>query len=86
MSQHLDQHLDDTARRIELPILFFFGAGKLGEKILIDAAEDILGAVLLITKADVADEINKLAEALLIKARMGIILGENPLEGGVVSL
>ena len=44
--EHFDQHADDATGRIELAALLAFGTGELGEEVFVDAAQDVLGAVL----------------------------------------
>ncbi len=44
--EHLDQDPDDAAGRVELAALLALGTGELREEILVDAAQDVLGAVL----------------------------------------
>ena len=77
---------DDAAGRVELAALLAFGAGELGEEVLVDPAEDVLGAVLLVAEADVADQVDQLAEALLVERGSGVVLGQHALERGVVAL
>jgi len=84
--EHLEQELDHAARGVELAALLALGAGELGEEVLVDAAEHVLGAGLFVTDPDVAEEVNELAEALLVECGAGIVLGEHALEGGVVAL
>ena len=55
--QHLDQHTDHAAGRVELAALLALGAGELGEEIWIDAAQDVLGAIRFVTQTDVADQV-----------------------------
>ena len=43
--EHLDQQPDDADGGVELAAVLAFGAGELGEEILVDAAEQVLGAV-----------------------------------------
>ena len=69
--EHLDQHADDAAGRVELAALLALGAGELGEEIFVDAAQDVLGAVLLAAQADGADQVDQFAEALLVERRAG---------------
>ena len=85
-SQHFDQNTDHAAGRIELAALLSLGAGELREEIFIDAAEDVLGAVFLVTQADITDQINELAEPLLVEARVGVVLGKHAFERGVIAL
>ena len=77
--EHLDQQPDDAAGRVELAALLAFGAGELREEVLVDAAQDVLGAVLLVAQADVADQVDELAEALLVQPRAGVILRQRRL-------
>jgi len=65
-------------RSVELPALLALGAGELRQEVFIHAAQGVLGAVLGGTEADVADEIDKLAEALLVETRPGVVLGSTP--------
>ena len=48
--EHLDQHADDAAGRVELAALLALGAGELAEEVLVDAAEDVLGAARLVAQ------------------------------------
>ena len=73
--QHLDQELDNTARGVELATLLALSTGKLGQEILVDATEHVLGAGGLIAHLDVADQIDELAEPLLVQRRAGVVLG-----------
>ena len=84
--EHLDQELDDAARRVELAALLAFGARELREEILVDAAEHVLGAACLVADLDIADEVNQLAEPLLVERWAGIVLGQHTLERRVVAL
>ena len=42
----LDQHSDHAARRVELPAVLSLGIGELREEVFVDAAQDVLRAVL----------------------------------------
>ena len=84
--EHLDQHAHDAPGRIELAALLALGAGELGEEVLVHAAENILGAVLLVPQADVSDHVDELAEPLLVEARVGVVFGQHAFEGRVVAL
>ena len=84
--QHLHQHVDDAARGVELAALLALGAGELGEEVFVDPAQDVLGAAGLVAQADVADQVDELAQALLVQARVGVVLGQHALEGRVVAL
>jgi hypothetical protein len=84
--QHLHQQRHDRARGIELAALLAFGTGKLGEEVLIHAAQDILGSIRLVAQADVAHQVDQLAESRLVEPRVGVILGQHPFERRVVPL
>ena len=84
--EHLDQQLDHAARRVELAALLALGAGELGEEVLVDAAEHVLGAALGVADLDVADEVDELAEPQLVERGAGVVLGQHAFEGGVVAL
>ena len=68
--EHLHQHAHDPRRRVELPALLALGAGELREEILVDAAQDVLGAVGGAAKADVADQVDQLARAAACRGQV----------------
>ena len=84
--QHLDQQLDDAAGGVELAALLALGARELRQEVLVDAAEHVLGAGVLVAHHDVADHVDELAETLLVQRRPGIVLGQHVLEHRVVPL
>ncbi len=95
--EHLDQHAHHARGRVELPAALAFGAGEAGEEVFVDAAEGVLGAVYPLPrplsrkrarggKCDVAHQVDDLAEALLVEAGAGVVLGQHALERGVVAL
>ena len=84
--EHLDQELDHAARRVELAALLPLGAGELGEEVLIDTAEHVLGTARLVADLDVADEVNDLAEARLVERGARVVLRQHALERRVVAL
>ena len=84
--QHLDQELHHAARGVELAALLALGAGELGEEVLIDSAQNVLGAGLLVPDLDVADQVDDLAQPLLVQRRPGVVLGQYVLEHRVVPL
>ncbi len=43
--EHLDQHADDGARRVELAAELAFGGGELAEEVFVDPAERVAGLV-----------------------------------------
>ena len=75
--EHLDQHADDAAGRVELAALLALGAGELGEEVFVDPAQDVLGAVLLAAQADGGDQVDQFAQAVLVERRPGVVLGQN---------
>ena len=84
--QHLDQQLDHAARGVELAALLALGAGELGQEVFVDTAQHVLGAGFLVTHLDVADEVDELAQPLLVEGGAGVVLGQHVLERGVVAL
>ena len=84
--QHFDQQRDHTARGVELAALLAFGAGELRQKIFVDAAQHVPGAGLCVADLDIADEIDELAEPLLVERRAGVVLGQYVLERRIVAL
>jgi hypothetical protein len=73
--EHRHEQPDDAVGGIELAALFALRAGELGEEVFVDAPQDVAGAVGGVAQADVGDEVNELAEALLVEARVGVVLG-----------
>ena len=74
-----------------LSAVLALGAGEAGEEILIDAAEQIDGAVGFLALAgggefDGGDDVDEFAEALLVEAGAGVVLGEDAFEARVVAL
>ena len=84
--QHLDQELHHATGGVELASLLALGAGKLGEEVLVDSPEHVLGAGLLVPYLDVADEVDELAQALLVQRRPGVVLGQHVLQHRIVPL
>jgi len=84
--KHEHKHLNHASGRVELSAFLALGAGELGEEVLVDAAEDVFGALLLVTQADGANEVNQLAEALLVERGAGVVFGQNALQRLVVAL
>ena len=84
--EHLDQELDDRARRIELAALLALGRGELGEEILIHPAEQVARLVLGIAEADRADQVDQLAQPLLVESRAVEVLRQHALERRVIAL
>ena len=66
--EHLDEEPHDAVRGVELAAVLALGAGELGEEVFVDAAEDVLGAVLPSSpSADGADEVDEFAEPVLVE-------------------
>ena len=84
--QHFDQELDHAARRVELAALLALGTGEPRQEVLVDAAEHIRGPGSLIAHHDVTDEIDNLAEPLLVERGAGVVPGQHALERRVVAL
>src|SRR3989338_9606332 len=84
--EHLDQHAHHARGRVELAALLALGTRELREKVLIDATENVLGTVGRTPEADIADEVDELAESLLVEPRPGVVLRQHALERGVVAL
>ncbi len=74
---HLHQEPNDAAGRVELTALLALGAGELGEEVIVDAAENVLGAAFLVIHPDVGDEVDELAEPGLVERGSGVVLGEH---------
>src|SRR5262245_59240057 len=73
-------------RRVELTALLALGTGELREEIFVDPPQDVFGSRLRVTEADVTDQVDELAEALLVEARASEVLRQHPLQGRVVAL
>ena len=84
--QHLNQQLDHAARRVELAAFLALGTREPRQEVLVDAAEHIRGPGSLIAYRDVTDEVDNLAEPLLVERGAGVVLGEHALERRVVAL
>ena len=53
---------------------------------LVDAVEHVFSAALGVADRDIADGVDELSESRLVEGGSGIVLGQHPLEGGVVTL
>lgn len=84
--QHFDEHADYALGGVELAAVLALGAGELGEEVLVDPAQNVLGAVFGVAEADGADQVDELAQTLLVERRPGIVLGQHALEPLVVAL
>ncbi len=84
--EHADEEADDAARGVELAAILPLGAGELGQKVFIDPAENVLGAVFPVAEADRADEVDEFAEAMFIEGGAGVVLGEDAFEARIVAL
>ena len=65
---HLDQQLDHAAGGVELAAALALSAGEPAQEVLVDAAEDVLGAALGVAQADRADQVDQFAERVLVEA------------------
>ncbi len=83
--QHLDQHLDDAGRRVELAALLALGGGELAEEVFVDLAEQVLGAMTL-AEADGRDQVDQLAELAGFELAAAEALVEDALQARVVGL
>ena len=77
--EHFDQDPDDLRWRIELSALLALGAGELSQKVLVDPTQNVFGTVCRTAQADVANEVDELAEPLLIEAGTRVVLGQHAL-------
>jgi hypothetical protein len=82
--EHLDEAAHDAGRRVELAAVLALGAGEAGEEVFVDAAQQIDGAVGLLALAgggefDGGDDVDEFAEALLVEAGAGVVLGQRRL-------
>ena len=84
--QHLHQHTDDAARRIELAALPPLGARELREEVLVDPTQHVLRPRLAAAHLDVADHLDQLPERLLVEPRPRVLLRQHALERRVVAL
>ena len=89
--EHLDEAAHDAGRGVELAAVLALGAGEAGEEILVNAAEQIYGAVGLFALAgggefDGGDDVDEFAETLFVEAGAGVVLGEDAFEARVVAL
>ena len=84
--EHFDQYTHDAGGRVKLAAALAFGAGEAGEKIFIDAALGVLGAVGGMAQGDIADQIDNLSESYLVEAYSPEVSRQHGLEGGVVAL
>src|SRR5437773_3667212 len=85
-SEHLNQHAYHARRRIELPAAFALGAGEARQKVLVHAAERVLGSVGGAAQCNVAHQIDNLSEALLIEAGAAEIFRQHALQRWIVAL
>ncbi len=68
-----------TQRGVNWPP-FLPSARRTGQEILVDPAQDILAPVLGIAQADGADQVDQLAQPLLVQRRPGVVLGQRAFE------
>src|SRR4051794_32118798 len=84
--EHFDEHANDGTRRIELTTTLAFSSGKLAEKILVDATENVRRVRSLLVHGDAADEVHQLADHDLVQSWPVIVLRQHALEAGVFRL
>ena len=72
--------------RVELAALLAFGAGELRQEVFVDLAQRVLGAIGGAAQGDVADQVDELAQALLVQAGAAVVLGQHAFERGIVAL
>jgi hypothetical protein len=60
--EHLDEDAHNRARRVELAGIASLGRCELPEEVLVDAAEDVVGPVIDLGEADLADQVDKFAK------------------------
>ena len=73
--EHFDEKIHHAARRVELAtILTFLRAGEHAEEILVDAAENVVSPMITVrTETDGADEVNELAEHLVLEVLTAVV-------------
>ena len=74
--EHLDQQSYDGAWGVEFSALLALGARELGEEVLVDVAQDVLGAALAVADGYVAYEVDDLAETLFIEGGASVVFGQ----------
>ena len=84
--QHLDQHLDDAARGVEFAALLALRARELREEVLVDTTQHVAGTGVGVAHLDIADQVDQLAEPLLVQRRTGVVPRQHVLEHRVVVL
>lgn len=84
--EHLDEHADDRAWRVELAAEHAFGLGELAEEVLVDAAEGVAGLLVRAREADVGDEVDEALHLDRLDAAAGVVARELVLEVGIVAL
>ena len=86
--EHLDQRLDDRARRVERAgVLAGLLAGELAEEVLVDAAEHVVAAVVVgLGEADRADQVDELAEATLVETLAAVVARQHAADDRVLLL
>ena len=67
--QHCDEQTDHRGRRVELAATLALGGGELGQEILVDPSERVLVLLLLRPETDAAEDVDELAEAVLVEVR-----------------
>ena len=86
--EHLDERLDDRARRVERAgVLAGLLAGELAEEVLVDPAEHVVAAVVVgLGEADGADQVDELAEPALVEALAAVVARQDAADDRVLLL
>ncbi len=84
--EHLDEHADDAARRVELAAQLAFRLRELAEEVLIHPAERVAGFRAIALETDVGDEVGEALELDGLDAAAGIVARELTLEVGIIAL
>ncbi len=74
--EHLDQHADDGARRVELAAELAFGSGELAEEVFVDSAERVARLIARALEADASDEIDQPGHLHRVDATAGVVARE----------
>jgi hypothetical protein len=82
----LDQEPDDRPGRVELAGVASLGGREPAEEVLVHPAEHVVGAVVDVREADVADEVDQSTQQALVDLGPGVALGQHPLEARVLLL
>src|SRR5437870_13577497 len=76
-SEHLDEESHDALRGVELAAFLALGARELTQEIFVDTTEDIFRSTHFVAHADGADEVDELAESVLVERRTRVFFRQN---------